>query len=65
MVLIIFGGLSLLAFWLIGSSIDSEGILREPFALLPLGLLILLSGAVITVIGIVRRKHRQVNSRIR
>ncbi|MES2580788.1 MAG: DUF3955 domain-containing protein [Pseudomonadota bacterium] len=37
------GLISLVAFWLIGYSVDADGILREPFGLLPIGFMLLLS----------------------
>lgn len=36
--LLFLGSLCLIAFHLIGSSIDSDGMLHEPFALIPIGL---------------------------
>jgi hypothetical protein len=36
----------LAAFWLIGSHVDEDGVLREPFALLPIGLMLLALGIV-------------------
>ncbi|MFA0813204.1 DUF3955 domain-containing protein [Microbulbifer epialgicus] len=63
--LILLGGLFLLAFRLIGSSVDSEGILHEPFALLPLGFLLLITGIAMIIIGLVRRKRHKDNTRIR
>ncbi|GAB7024499.1 DUF3955 domain-containing protein [Salidesulfovibrio brasiliensis] len=41
----VLGGLCILAFRLIGSSVDASGLLREPFALIPLGWLFLILGA--------------------
>ncbi|BBM02568.1 DUF3955 domain-containing protein [Microbulbifer sp. GL-2] len=55
--LIFLGGLSLLAFRLIGSNVDSDGTLHEPFALLPLGFLLLIVGIIMAVTGLVRRKR--------
>lgn len=40
------GILCFLSFELIGSTVDAEGILREPFALIPMGWLAVLSGLV-------------------
>ncbi|WP_373565876.1 DUF3955 domain-containing protein [Microbulbifer okhotskensis] len=50
---------------LIGSSVDLLGILREPFALLPLGFLIVIIGTVMAVTRLVRRKRHSAQSRIR
>jgi len=55
--LIFLGGLSLLTFRFIGSNVDSEGVLHEPFALLPLGFLLLIVGIIMVVAGLVRRKR--------
>lgn len=41
---------ALLAFWLIGSRVDSRGVLREPFFLLPISVLLAGAGA-LTGIG--------------
>ena len=50
-------GLGLLAaFRFIGSSVDQHGFLHEPFALLPVGWLLVLSGAL--WIGIARIRSR-------
>jgi hypothetical protein len=48
----------LAAFWLIGSRVDGEGVLREPFALLPVGSMLLalgLSGAIASRVMLRRR----------
>lgn len=48
-------GLScLLAFRMIGSSIDSNNILQEPFGLLPIGYLLVFVGALVAFIGYIR-----------
>jgi hypothetical protein len=50
-------GLGLLAaFRFIGSSVDQDGFLHEPFALLPVGWLLVLSGAL--WIGVARIRSR-------
>ena len=61
-------GLSLLAFaacWgayaLIGSSVDEQGILREPFALIPIGWLFLFVGVgagVLLAVTVLVTRHR-------
>ncbi len=47
---------SLVAFSLIGSSVDADGRLREPFGLLPIGFTLLLAGAITTLAALVWRK---------
>ena len=44
----------LLAFRLIGSSIDSNGFIQEPFGLLPIGYLLLFTGVLLALIGYIR-----------
>lgn len=44
------------SFRLIGSHVDAEGFLHEPFALIPLGWLAGLVGAVLLAIGWARRR---------
>ncbi|MFN7339671.1 MAG: DUF3955 domain-containing protein [Opitutia bacterium] len=41
---------------LAGSRVDAEGILREPFALIPLGWLLAFCGLVLLAVGILRRR---------
>lgn len=43
-------------YWRIGSHLDADGFLREPFALIPLAWLSGLAGAVLVVIGVARRR---------
>lgn len=52
------GLIALVAFQLIGSSVDADGTLREPFGLLPVGFSLLFAGAVTTLAALVRRKIR-------
>jgi Protein of unknown function (DUF3955) len=52
------GLIALVAFQLIGSSVDADGILREPFGLLPVGFALLFAGAVTTLAALVWRKIR-------
>jgi hypothetical protein len=47
---------ALLAFQWIGDSIDEQGFLREPFALLPIGSMLLIAGLLAAVIGWLKRK---------
>lgn len=44
----------LLAFRVIGSSVDPDGFLREPFGLLPIGYLLVFVGALVAFIGFIR-----------
>ncbi len=54
--LLILAGLGcFLAFNLLGSTLDAQGFLHEPFALLPLGYLLLFTGMVLTVIPLLRK----------
>ncbi len=54
--LLILAGLGcFLAFNLRGSTLDAQGFLHEPFALLPLGYLLLFTGMVLTVIPLLRK----------
>ncbi len=46
-----------LAYELIGSHVDADGWLREPFALIPLGWLSGLAGASLVVLGLWRRRR--------
>lgn len=45
-----------LAFEVIGSHVDDDGWLREPFALIPLGWLSGLAGVSLVVLGLCRRR---------
>lgn len=53
-VLVALGIASFAAFLMIGSSIDENGMLREPFALLPIGYLLLFLGTLLTLLGRLR-----------
>jgi len=58
----VFFGLALLgglAFNLIGSTVDADGILREPFALIPLSYLSALIGLILMTIAVVQRSLRR------
>jgi len=44
----------LIAFRLIGSSIDPNGFLQEPFGLLPIGYLLVFVGVLVALIGYIR-----------
>ncbi|MEG0006739.1 MAG: DUF3955 domain-containing protein [Aeromonas sp.] len=62
MLLMVMGIASFMAFSLIGSTLDEEGLLHEPFALLPLGYLLLLTGAALALVGVIRARRRQAPS---
>lgn len=54
--LLILAGLGcFVAFNLLGTRVDTQGFLHEPFALLPLGYLLLFIGMVLTVIPLLRK----------
>ena len=42
---------------LIGSHVDADGWLREPFALIPVGWLSALAGVSLVVLGLLRRRR--------
>lgn len=54
--LVVLGFIALITFRLVGSSIDADGILRELFALLPIGFLLVLVGCVTALIGWIKRR---------
>ena len=45
------------AYELIGSHVDADGWLREPFALIPVGWLSGLAGVSLVVLGLLRRRR--------
>ncbi|MFQ2894508.1 DUF3955 domain-containing protein [Aeromonas caviae] len=54
--LLILAGLGcFVAFNLLGTTVDTQGFLHEPFALQPLGYLLLFTGMVLTVIPLLRK----------
>ncbi|WP_323888947.1 DUF3955 domain-containing protein [Aeromonas caviae] len=54
--LLILAGLGcFVAFNLLDTTVDTQGFLHEPFALLPLGYLLLFIGMVLTVIPLLRK----------
>ncbi|MFQ2210138.1 DUF3955 domain-containing protein [Aeromonas caviae] len=54
--LLILAGLGcFVAFNLLGTTVDAQGFLHEPFALQPLGYLLLFTGMVLTVIPLLRK----------
>lgn len=55
----------LLAFHLIGSSIDPNGFIQEPFGLLPIGYLLVFVGVLVVLFGYIRLliSRRRVQSR--
>lgn len=58
LVLIALGGACLLAFNLLGSTIDAQGVLHEPFGLIPIGWLLIACGAVAGIIAAIRHALR-------
>ena len=54
-IFIVLGLACLAAFRIIGSSVDENGMLHEPFALLPIGFLLLVAGALFAVVSLLRR----------
>jgi len=63
LVLWLLGVFCLIAFRLIGSSIDQDGFLNEPFPLIPIGWLFIILGAIVGVIHVVRAGVRYVLGR--
>ncbi|AUZ81046.1 DUF3955 domain-containing protein [Aeromonas caviae] len=54
--LLILAGLGcFLAFNLLGSTLDAQGFLHEPFALLPLGYLLLFTGMALSLLPLLRK----------
>lgn len=51
----------LLAFRLIGSSVDPDGFVQEPFGLLPIGYLLVFVGALVALIGYISLQKRKSN----
>ena len=43
-------------YWRIGSHLDPDGTLREPFGFIPLGFLSAFVGAILLVVGFIRRR---------
>ncbi|MFB2863096.1 DUF3955 domain-containing protein [Aeromonas sp. MdU4] len=54
-VLAAMGVLCLVAFELIGSTVDENGLLHEPFALIPIGLLLLGLAFLLLLPGLIKR----------
>lgn len=54
--LLVAGALCLLAFNLIGSTVDAQGVLHEPFGLLPIGFLLIVLGALIYIYQLAKNK---------
>ncbi|MGY3887548.1 DUF3955 domain-containing protein [Aeromonas aquatica] len=53
------GVISLISFQLIGSYVDSQGYLHEPFGLLPIGFLFIFMGILLALFGALRASCRQ------
>jgi len=56
--LLLSGFALLVAFRLNGSTVDQNGFVHEPFALLPIGWLLLVVGATSTVVAMIRSRSR-------
>jgi hypothetical protein len=56
--LLLLGFALLVAFRLVGSSIDENGFLREPFGLLPIGWLLVIVGGACTAVAAIRSRSR-------
>jgi Protein of unknown function (DUF3955) len=56
--LLLLGFVLLIAFRYIGSSIDQDGFLHEPFALLPVGWLLVILGVTWSVVATIRSTRR-------
>lgn len=63
LVLIALGGACLLAFNLIGSTIDAQGVLHEPFGLIPIGWLLIACGVVLGLTSLTRAALRPLKPR--
>lgn len=63
--LLFLGSLCLIAFHLIGSSIDGDGMLHEPFALVSIGLWLIVAGALVGAAGLARAALRALARRRR
>lgn len=63
LILIALGGACLLAFNLIGSTIDAQGMLHEPFGLIPIGWLLIACGAALGLTGLARAVLRLLKPR--
>lgn len=48
----------LLAFHLIGSTVERDGLLREPFPLLPIGWLLIIVGGAMALLALLRASAR-------
>ena len=55
----VLGVISLISFQLIGSYVDSQGYLHEPFGLLPIGFLFIFMGILLALFGALRALCRQ------
>tara|TARA_B100001109_G_C18842067_1_gene464971 strand:+ start:321 stop:548 length:228 start_codon:yes stop_codon:yes gene_type:complete len=57
--LLVFGIICFVSFYLIGSEVDENGYLKEPFALLPIGFIsICLSMVLFIVFALIKKKIR-------
>ncbi|MDM5131126.1 DUF3955 domain-containing protein [Aeromonas piscicola] len=53
------GMISLISFNLLGSYVDSQGYLHEPFGLLPIGFLFIFMGILLALLSVLRAFFRQ------
>ncbi|MGX5834717.1 DUF3955 domain-containing protein [Aeromonas piscicola] len=53
------GMISLISFSLLGSYVDSQGYLHEPFGLLPIGFLFIFIGILLALLSVLRAFCRQ------
>jgi hypothetical protein len=53
------GVISLISFNLLGSYVDSQGYLHEPFGLLPIGFLFIFMGILLALLSVLRAFYRQ------
>ena len=54
--LLAFSATCAVSYWRIGSHVDADGVLREPFGFIPLGYLSAFLGVILLVVGFVRRR---------
>ena len=54
--LLAFSATCVVSYWRIGSYVDADGFLHEPFGLIPLGYLSGFLGAILLVVGFIRRR---------
>jgi len=60
LILLVLGAGCIIAFAVIGSSVDENGLLREQFALLPIGYALLFLGIVMGIISSMRHVRKRI-----